>query len=312
MVNILKNKNFTASITVEASIVFTTSILILFMCCAPLFVLKSTVNILNNLNDISKIASIYKMIKYNFENDRGSTNVENLEKEEIKKNDEIDYLDGEISKDDLSESFENLTNIGIVIYKLLGNNKDSNDAFSNISYVIPLQIDTFDSTKQIIDYKIRVGYKIPFNIFGINSLYQDFYLSRRVFVGADGNRYDSENSGEYIFVAESFEKSHVYHNNANCTMLKKVTKEIIYGEIDKEKNEYGEKYSKCDFCIKNKKLNSNESVFITQYGKLYHLNESCPTMTAYVSKVSKDYIEKYDLRICKICERKNSNESNDD
>ena len=312
MANIIKNKNLSGSITVEASIVFTISILILFMSFAPLFVLKSSAKIIKDLNEISKAASIYKMIKYNFENDRGSTNVDNLKKEEIQNNTEIDYLDNEISREDLSESFENLTNIGIVIYKLLEINKDKNDAFSNISYILPLQLDTFDSTKQVINYKLKVGFKIPFNIFTINNLYQDFYISRRAFVGADGNRYDSEDSGEYIYIAESFERSHVYHNNINCTILKKVTKEVVYADIDKEKNEYGDSYIKCEYCIKNEKLKSDTVVFTTQYGKLFHLNENCPTMTAYVSKVSKDYIEKYDLRLCKICERKKSDESDDD
>ena len=299
----MKNKKIKGSITVEASIVFAMSSLILFMFLAPLFILKNSANIIIDLNEISKSAAIYKMLKYNFENDKGSVDVDNLKKEDVKNENSIEYIDEEITKDDLSESFENLTNIGIVIYKILQQNKNKNDAFSNISTVMPLNLETYDEKKQIINYKIKVDFKIPFNIFKINNLHQEFQIARRAFVGADGNRYEIDNDEEYIYVAESFKKSFVYHEKANCTMLKKITEEVLYKNIDTKENEYGEKYNKCEYCVKEK-ISSSTILFITQYGKLFHLNKDCPIMTAYVSKVSKEYIEKYNLRLCKICERK--------
>ena len=296
---------YNCSITIEASLSFSIALFVLFLILGPLFVLESSVYIMNKLNETSKYMSYYQMVEKNINNFNDRTDVKNLTNDGI----ENLELDKNLNNKDIKDSIKNLTNYGIIIADLLSKNIDKNNAYSNISMILPNNTDVYDEDKGIIKYDLNIFFKLPLNLFKIPDLYQRFVSVRRAFIGIDGNRFINDQGlieNEEIYVSNNFLRSHVYHNKLNCNRLKKNTTRVSYHNIKNYKNDDNDDYIKCNYCFKNVQLESNTYVYITTYGIRFHSYDSCPLMTAYINIVPKSYIEEYELRLCEICKNNGS------
>ena len=160
----------------------------------------------------------------------------------------------------------------------------------------------YDEVEHTIKYDYLIDFLLPYNLLNIDGVVKRLVNYRRAFVGSDGDRFDAElEDGEFVYVANNYVNSYVYHININCTYLVKKTNSDKYKNIGTYRNYNNQKYSKCDYCFKKVKLKDETICYITQYGDRFHYRDDCPLMTAYVTKINKDNIEKYNLRPCFKC-----------
>ena len=289
---ILKNKKiYKASVTVEAAMSFTLTIFILFMIIGPLFIIRKSADVITEMNTLNKLACYYEEARYQI--GKNATSSEAMKKVN-------DYVE------DFDEA-ENFINAGYVLYHLYESHKDKDDPLNNINNIVSLNDKVYDEDTGIVCYDFLFDFKLPLNVLKVKNIEQRFVVSRRAFIGASENRFDEGDDEAEIFLARNFKIYKVYHMSPTCTYLKK---ELLSGNkshINTERNESGERYSKCTYCIKER-VDDTTIYFYTVYGHLYHKNKNCPLMTAYVSKVASSYIEKYDLRLCSRCEKKYGSE----
>ena len=140
----MKNLNLKCSITVETAMVFTLMMLILFMNMGPMFVCKTCVDI------ISKLDKCTKNLSYLIEVD-SDDNVKDVKK---LLSDEFLYdIDISIDKENM-EGIYNLINTSLVTYLLLKDNDNVDNPFCNIEYVVPNDMDVYDSDTNIITYDL--------------------------------------------------------------------------------------------------------------------------------------------------------------
>ena len=289
---IWKNKKLKASITVEAAFSFTITVFVLFLMLGPLLIIRTTSDLLIELNDMSKIRCDYEMIKY------GSKDSNIYRK--IK-----DYIgDSDVTEDSI-EYIEDLSNNALFMLDFTNRYDESEREYRNIDFIYSMNHDIYDNTSNVVKYDYLVDFLLPYNVLNVDGVLKRLVNNRRAFVGSDGDRFDKDfEDGEYIYVANNYVNSLVYHVDINCTYLIKKTTSVEYKNIGNHRNYNNQKYSKCDYCFKKIKLKSKTICYITQYGDRFHYRDDCPLMTAYVTKIPKDYIEGYNLRPCFKCAKK--------
>lgn len=296
------------SITIEATLSFSIAIFVLFLVLGPLFILETSSNIILKIDNYSKSMSYYKMFEKNIVENKELLDLTKFSKNEKFKN-IFEFLLSNNEDENINEvydSIKNLTNYAIIISNLTSKN-DNNNAYNNIDLIIPKNIEIYDKSTGLINYDILVSFKLPFNLFNVQNILQNFVSNRRAFIGIDGDRYNKNDSlitDDEIYISNNFKKSKKYHDNINCTRLVKQVEEVLYKNLNQHKNYDNQSYIKCNYCFKNINENNNTKTYITEYGKRFHSYENCPLMTAYISIVSKKYIEEYDLSLCQICANK--------
>lgn len=300
-----------ASITVEAALSFSLVLFILFLTLGPIFILKSSEEIILATDNQSKLISYYEMLKENLDSD--NTDYKRLANNEL--NDEIYVNDAEVENKDvfsnvIFESLVNLCNYELLYANIKHNlNENQNDynAFDNLSILLPYDIDVYDEKTKIIKYDFFTWFKLPYNLFGINDINQRFVSLRRVFVGVDGDRYgeniEPEADSDKVFITKNHIYSHIYHVDRYCTYLEKHTTQITFSSLSENENHNGDQYTACDYCLRNTLLSDNSKIYITQYGDRYHYLERCPKMTAIVKEITLDEANERGMRACAKCSR---------
>lgn len=285
----IKSKKLKASITVEATFSFTITVFVLFLMLGPLLIIKTSSDILLKLNEMSKTRCNYEMIKYSskdlsiFEKIESFTTSKGIDEENISNienalNDFTFYLDINALYDDSHSEYRNVNSI------------------YNIGYNI------YDTETHIVKYDYLFDFILPYNVLNIDGVLKRLVSNRRAFVGSDGDRFDAGfEEGEFIYVANNYVNSLVYHLDINCTYLVKKTQSVEYKNVGSHRNYNNQKYSKCDYCFKKIRIDDDTVCYITQYGDKFHYKDNCPLMTAYVTKIPKEHIEGYNLRPCFKC-----------
>lgn len=77
----------------------------------------------------------------------------------------------------------------------------------------------------------------------------------------------------------------VYHRSKECSHLILYISKIKYGDVESSRNDYGEKYTSCEFCG-NKKLSESAGVFITTDGSRYHTDLQCSGITRNIIEIN--------------------------
>lgn len=108
-------------------------------------------------------------------------------------------------------------------------------------------------------------------------------VKTRGFTGTEeiGSGEDDEDDIE-VYITEN---GTVYHCSPTCTHLALTIQTAKYGNLSKLRNQYGCKYRSCEKCVKNKKLSTNATVFITPDGDRFHNSAGCSGLTRHVKKV---------------------------
>lgn len=286
---IITNKKLKASITVEAAFSFTLTVFILFMMLGPLLIIKTTSDFLIELNNMSKIRCDYEMIKYRAKDLGIYEKITDF------------FADNNISESSVSK-IEDVANQLAFISNFSDRYDEDEREYRNTNFIYPVNYDIYDTTSNVVTYDYLVSFSLPYNVLNIDGVINRLVNSRRAFVGSDGDRFDNGyESGDFIYVANNYVNSMVYHVDINCTYLVKKTTEVEHKDIGGYRNYSNQKYSKCDYCFKKIKLKDNTICYITQYGDRFHYRDDCPLMTAYVTKIHKDSIENYNLRPCFKC-----------
>lgn len=268
------NKKLKASITVEAAFSFTLTVFVLFMMLGPLLIIKSTSDMLLDINAASRDRCNYELLKY-----RSTSSI----------------------------AF-NITTYGSQLYSFNNKYDEEHREYRNIKYLYDINLNVYDRNTGIVKLDYDVCFDVPYNVLRLSGLHNRLLIQRRAFIGSDGDRFDNAiDDGEYIYLANNYRNSGVYHTFIDCTYLIKNTYRYSFSEVEKQKNENNEKYSKCTYCFRNVHIDNNTICYVTQYGDKYHYKDNCPLMTAYVTKVPKEWIEEYNLRLCDKCRRKEEN-----
>ena len=285
----ITNKKLKASITVEAAFSFTLTVFILFMMLGPLLIIKTTSDFIVELNNMSKIRCDYEMIKYSAKDSDIYKRI-------------IGYMEDNDIPEDSIEKIEDAANQLSFILSFSDRYDEAEREYRNINFVYPINSDIYDTTTNVVTYDYLVSFNLPYNVLNIDGVIKRLVNSRRAFVGSDGDRFEDDfESGDFIYVANNYVNSMVYHVDINCTYLVKKTTAVEYKNVGNHRNYNNQKYSKCDYCFKKIKLKENTPCYITQYGDKFHYRDDCPLMTAYVTKIRKENIENYNLRPCFKC-----------
>lgn len=292
-IEVILNKKYNGSITVEAAFSFTITIFIFLLMLGPLFIIKSSSDILIKLNESTNLRCNYEMLKRG----AGRTNIVN------KINSYID-IDGENNINSISNSIENVINYTANAINILNEYNEEEKEYRNISFIYDKNINVYDEESGIVKYDYIITFKLPYNMLFIQNVLKRFVMQKRAFIGSDGDRFNKgDESDGYIYLSDNYLVSKVYHNKYNCTYLEKDTIKAIYKDIKKMRNDNGGKYTKCTHCFGKIKVDDNEMYYVTHYGTKYHYDEDCPMMTAYVTKVPSSYIDVYNLRLCERCKK---------
>lgn len=117
----------------------------------------------------------------------------------------------------------------------------------------------------------KVTYKLPVSVIPLPSIHVWNKSSVRMWLGQQGE-WDSQvapQNSEMVYVTD-YES--VYHTSSECTYLDLAIHSCGTEEIENLRNVYGDKYKACSKCGSSQNAGS---VFYTEKGDHYHLNENC-------------------------------------
>lgn len=285
-------RKLNASITVEAAIGFTLTIFILFLLLGPLFIIKTSSDILIKLNNASKLRCKYEMMKDSLKDTELGVNIRS-------------YLDEYSIPGDNFQNVENIVNFGLMAFDFVSEYGEDKREYRNLNYIYNKNAEVYLEDSNEVLYDFVFGFKLPYNLLHIDDVRKRLVNNRRAFVGAMPNRFSNDGvDGDFVFVANNHIHSSIYHLYIDCTYLVKKTESISYSAIPSKRNDSNKKYTKCDYCFRDVTLTDDTICYITQYGDKFHYRDNCPVMTAYVTKIPKESIENYDLVLCSKCSKR--------
>ena len=148
-----------------------------------------------------------------------------------------------------------------------------------------------DMIDLIVRYRVSPFFKIaPWkDIFLINRCKVHAWTGYDLSYKKDSDTLENET---IVYVTEYGE---VYHRTRTCTHLKLSITAIDKSALASERNEYGEKYSKCDKC---RKYATTDVYYITNMGNKYHTSLSCSGLKRTVRELP---FSKVRLPACQKC-----------
>ena len=163
--------------------------------------------------------------------------------------------------------------------------KDYRKISKNIS-VVNL---SFLQEENIVCFKVKYKLEPDFDMWGFITvkLETDYYGHN--WLGYDGNG----KMEQMVFLSN---KASVYHLNKNCKYLNVTIVEVSKSNLEKYRNNSGEKYKSCNFCDSQ---NISETIYITPEGSNYHTIKNCIGLTRYIYTVPLSTVE--NKRVCTGC-----------
>ncbi len=146
----------------------------------------------------------------------------------------------------------------------------------------------------VMNYRL----KLPFSVFGLDSIPMQSVSLRRAWVGAEGG--GLENSGgqqeaeddQVVYLGKSATR---YHISPTCHYLYNDLQAVAVSQVEGMRNAQGERYKPCARCGSA----SAQTVYVMPSGNRYHTSESCSAIIAYVRAVKKSEVEY--LGACSYC-----------
>lgn len=148
--------------------------------------------------------------------------------------------------------------------------------------------------------EIRISYKmrLPFSVFGLDSIPMEQVCRRRIWSGRDGGVTGSDNSWgseeqEMVYIGKSSVR---YHRDRTCHYIFNDLKAVGAGQIGEIRNQDGSRYQPCRTC----RPGGKEGVYyVMPYGTSYHTSGSCRAIMSYVQTVPLEEV-RY-LGACSYC-----------
>ena len=120
----------------------------------------------------------------------------------------------------------------------------------------------------ILELKVRYRVKIPVPAISSMSVPMEEFLKAKGWCGYVGAGWGSE-SDQTVYITEN---GMVYHRDYSCNYLELSIQSIEVDQVNNVRNKNQGKYHACESCIKG---NTNEAVYITDYGDRYHNSLTC-------------------------------------
>ncbi|MGN0166309.1 MAG: hypothetical protein ACI39R_09025 [Lachnospiraceae bacterium] len=104
-----------------------------------------------------------------------------------------------------------------------------------------------------------------------------------------------EETGDYVYVTRN---GQVYHEDRDCTYISITIAQVLYENIDEERNASGAKYYPCEYCAQGRQ---GINVYVTEYGTRYHNDPGCSQIHRDVERITKSEAEAQGKRACSKC-----------
>lgn len=104
---------------------------------------------------------------------------------------------------------------------------------------------------------------------------------------------DSETAEDVVYITEH---GTVYHESRTCTYLRPEVRSVLLAGISRERNASGGRYTECLRC---RKTDAGETVYITTYGDSYHTRLTCTAICRTI--ITKPRSEVSDRKACSKC-----------
>lgn len=125
------------------------------------------------------------------------------------------------------------------------------------------------------------------------------FISRyygRAWTGYDvADKNDGKEQAIYVYVAEN---AKVYHLEEKCSHISLSIRESTQAEIERSRNDYGEKYTPCEACV----TGGQNKAYITRTGNRYHQSLTCSSLKRTIIKMPLAEAEKH-YGMCSRCGR---------
>jgi hypothetical protein len=272
------------SITIEATLSLSLAIFASTFMLGPMFIINSTIDIMNKTDNASRLLSYYDLIMDKY----------------VRENNNVEHINIDLLNDTCFE-FLNKINIPATImgnFGLLSSIESENIILQSASDVKSLLYDN----NHMINYDLYFIGKHPLNLWGLKNPEFRIINSRRAFVGVKGNRWnEKEDDGQIVYNVS--DDSSVYHLTLNCTYLKKEINVCKRSEINSRSNFNGSKYTPCSTCIENDSPQNDYLVYFTKYGFHFHIKNNCSRLEPLIIRqISINKAKEKGLRVCSKCE----------
>ncbi|WP_024348099.1 hypothetical protein [Lacrimispora indolis] len=195
--------------------------------------------------------------------------------------------------EDFSEEFmEGLTEEGILLYvtrRMEG--RAGVERLESVSFARSSVLRDNETIDLVMDYRI----KIPFSVFGLNSIPMTARSCRRAWIGRKGGSSGSDGQeDELVYIGKASTR---YHRQRTCHYLYNDIMEIPFKEVENARNSSGGKYKPCSRC--GRFAEENGSVFIMPSGERYHSDRNCSSIMSYAEAVPLSQVSH--LGACSYC-----------
>lgn len=195
--------------------------------------------------------------------------------------------------DGIPEKFlEGLTEQGILLYvrKRMEGWVDFR-SLESVSFARSSVLRNGETIDLIMNYQV----KLPFPVFGLDSMPMTARSCRRAWIGRDGgNKKGAGEEEELVYVGKSSTR---YHRKRTCHYLYNDIQQIPFKELESARNSSGGKYQPCSRC--GRFAGENSSVYIMPGGERYHSDRYCSSIAAYVEAVPLSQVRH--LGACSYC-----------
>lgn len=143
------------------------------------------------------------------------------------------------------------------------------------------QLSWAESDAQTIRLRVDYQIRLPMNVFGKQSLGVTQSAMARRWTGQSA---DAIQSDQWVYVTPY---GTAYHKASDCRYLDLSVWATTQAQITTLRNQDGKKYAPCKACITAPE-DGNSSIYVTDYGEVYHAALSCIGLKRTVYRISQD------------------------
>ena len=124
------------------------------------------------------------------------------------------------------------------------------------------------------------------------------YLGKSMQVQGEGSGKNSETAEDAVMVYVT-KTGRVYHKEKDCTYLKPSIRQILFSDLESERNQNGGRYTACEYCCRGTAKYQN--VYVAAWGTGYHSRLDCSRLKRTIMEISLNDAEEQGYRTCSKC-----------
>lgn len=143
---------------------------------------------------------------------------------------------------------------------------------------------------------MRYRMRLPFSVLGLGSLPFESVCSRRMWTGAEGNRWGGTGGNlgqeeELVYIGKTSTR---YHVRRDCHYLSNALSPVSASAVGELRNKEGKRYHACQACG-----GGSGTVYVSDYGTSYHTSPNCRAILSYVQAVPLSQV--FHMGACSYC-----------